>query len=273
MRQTHAAGERLFVDYAGDGVPVVDRLTGEIKKAQIFVAVLGVTRRQLLEQIDRPALKPLPAEPYVFSEWRVRRVGIDYHVEVAGRYYSVPCRFARAEVDVRLNAKTVDRSRTHAVPPPAICGLDDRAHPRRRAPDRPRDRNAVRADPLVCTAWPRRSPKPPPTAKPKFSAITNGWGFYLIASGHGGRTSASRRDCVSQGCGSRPCVEDVDYRSPRGLDRALFQNLIEGEWINVWQSGAHRPNRRRQELACFGAWPQSVPRQPFGPLPARAQAL
>ena len=32
MRQTHAAGERLFVDYAGDGVPVViDRLTGEIR--------------------------------------------------------------------------------------------------------------------------------------------------------------------------------------------------------------------------------------------------
>jgi len=44
MRQTHAAGERLFVDYAGDGVPVViDRLTGEIRKAQIFVAVLGAS--------------------------------------------------------------------------------------------------------------------------------------------------------------------------------------------------------------------------------------
>ena len=44
MRQTHVAGERLFVDYAGDGVPVViDRLTGEIRKAQIFVAVLGVS--------------------------------------------------------------------------------------------------------------------------------------------------------------------------------------------------------------------------------------
>ena len=27
------------------------------------------------------------------------------------------------------------------------------------------------------------------------------------------------------------CVEDVDYRSPRGLDRALFQKLVEGEWI------------------------------------------
>ena len=44
MRQTHAAGERLFVDYAGDGVAVViDRLTGEIRMAQIFVAVLGAS--------------------------------------------------------------------------------------------------------------------------------------------------------------------------------------------------------------------------------------
>ena len=45
MRQTHAAGERLFVDYAGDGVPVVvDRLTGEVRTGQIFVAVLGASR-------------------------------------------------------------------------------------------------------------------------------------------------------------------------------------------------------------------------------------
>jgi DNA replication protein DnaC len=29
------------------------------------------------------------------------------------------------------------------------------------------------------------------------------------------------------------CVEDVDYRNPRGLDRALFQKLAEGEWINT----------------------------------------
>lgn len=240
MRQTHAAGERLFVDYAGDGVPVViDRLTGELRKAQIFVAVLGassftfahaswtqalpdwidahvraleaiggvpqllvpdntktavikaclydpqvnrtyaemaahydtailparprrprdkakveqavliverwllgrlrhrtfyslaevnaaiadlmthlneerpirrlgVTRRQLLEQIDRPALKSLPAEPYEFSQWRTCRVGIDYHIEAAAHYYSVPHRFARAEVDVRLTARTVE---------------------------------------------------------------------------------------------------------------------------------------------------------------------
>jgi hypothetical protein len=47
-----------------------------------------VTRRQLLEQIDRPALKSLPVKPYVLSEWRTCRVGIDYHVGVAAHYYS-----------------------------------------------------------------------------------------------------------------------------------------------------------------------------------------
>ena len=35
---------------------------------------LGVTRRQLFEELDQPALKPLPVEPYVFAEWRVRRL-------------------------------------------------------------------------------------------------------------------------------------------------------------------------------------------------------
>jgi len=135
MRQTHAAGERLFVDYAGDGVPViVDRLTGEVRMAQIFVAVLGASSftfahaswtqalpdridahvRALaaiggvLEEVDRPALRSLPAEPYEFSEWRICRVGIDYHVEVAAHYYSVPHRFARAEIDARLTARTIE---------------------------------------------------------------------------------------------------------------------------------------------------------------------
>jgi len=41
MRQTHRAGEKLFVDYAGQTMPVVDRTTGEVRQAQIFVAVLG----------------------------------------------------------------------------------------------------------------------------------------------------------------------------------------------------------------------------------------
>jgi len=58
MRQTHVAGERLFVDYAGQTVPIIDATTGESRqRAQIFVAVLGAsnytyacaTARQTLE--------------------------------------------------------------------------------------------------------------------------------------------------------------------------------------------------------------------------------
>jgi len=43
MRQTHKAGEKLFVDYAGQTIPVVERETGEIRKAEVFVAVLGAS--------------------------------------------------------------------------------------------------------------------------------------------------------------------------------------------------------------------------------------
>ena len=43
MRQVHPAGERLFVDYAGQTVELIDPATGEIRAAQIFVAVLGAS--------------------------------------------------------------------------------------------------------------------------------------------------------------------------------------------------------------------------------------
>ena len=240
MRQSHAAGDKLFVDYAGDTVAVVvDRLSGEIRQAHLFVAVLGAsslsyaeaswsetlpdwiaanvravetfggapalfvpdnakvaviraclydpqvnrsytamaahydsavlptrprrprdkakvevcvliverwllgrlrhrifhslaelntaignmlddlnerrvlrafgqTRRQLFEAIERPALRALPAEPYVFAEWRMRRAGLDYHVEIERHFYSVPYRFARDEIEARITARTVE---------------------------------------------------------------------------------------------------------------------------------------------------------------------
>lgn len=112
---------------------------------------LGRTRRQLLEQLDRPALKPLPIDPYVFAQWRVCRVGIDYHAEVEKHLYSVPYRFARAEVEVRLTSGTVEifiegeriaahsarkrqrqahhHDRSHAVQSSPLRRLDQRPHP------------------------------------------------------------------------------------------------------------------------------------------------
>lgn len=43
MRQIHRAGEKLFVDYAGQTVPITDPVTGNIREAQIFIAVLGAS--------------------------------------------------------------------------------------------------------------------------------------------------------------------------------------------------------------------------------------
>src|SRR3974377_1789415 len=44
MRQVHRAGEKLFVDFAGDTIPVWDRRTGEISlRAELFVAVAGAS--------------------------------------------------------------------------------------------------------------------------------------------------------------------------------------------------------------------------------------
>jgi transposase len=43
LRQVHVAGERLFVDFAGHGMEVIDAATGEIRRAEIFVAVLGAS--------------------------------------------------------------------------------------------------------------------------------------------------------------------------------------------------------------------------------------
>ena len=278
MRQVHAAGERLFVDYAGQTVEVVDGSTGELRTAQVFVAVLGasnytyaeaswtqslpdwigshvraleflggvprqivpdnlragvlranwyepginptyrdlaahygtailptrvrrprdkakveagvlvverwilarlrhqrffslaelnaaiaaliedlnarpmrklgVSRRQLFEQLDQPALSSLPSEPFVYAEWRIRRVALDYHVDIEGHYYSVPHRLLREQVEARITARTIelfhkgDRVAVHvrggaaraahdvagayATGASTTCGVDDR---------------------------------------------------------------------------------------------------------------------------------------------------
>ena len=191
MRQHHRAGEKLFIDYAGPTVEVIDRSTGEVRQAQVFVAVLGASsytyaeatwsqslpdwiaahqralrffggvpqllvpdnlraavtqacryepginatyaemaahygtavlpalnerpfqrrtesRKDLFEQLDRPALKPLPQAEYVYAEWRKAKPGIDYHVEVDRRFYSVPHALVGQVLELRLTATTVE---------------------------------------------------------------------------------------------------------------------------------------------------------------------
>jgi transposase len=70
--------------------------------------VVGVSRRTLFEQIDRPALRPLPATRYELAEWKRCRVNIDYHVEVDHNFYSVPYQLVHEHVDARFTAATVE---------------------------------------------------------------------------------------------------------------------------------------------------------------------
>ena len=65
-------------------------------------------RRSVFETVDRPALQPLPLEPYVYAEWRIARVNIDSHVEIEGHYYSVPSPLVHRALDIRLTATTVE---------------------------------------------------------------------------------------------------------------------------------------------------------------------
>ncbi|HIC29056.1 MAG TPA: transposase [Rhodospirillales bacterium] len=69
---------------------------------------LGASRRQLFEALDQPALKPLPGQAYQYAEWKQRRAGLDYHVEVAKHYYSVPHALAKQKLWARITERTVE---------------------------------------------------------------------------------------------------------------------------------------------------------------------
>lgn len=70
---------------------------------------LGRSCRELFFELDKPALKPLPENPYEFAEWKIAaRVNLDYHVEFAKNFYSVPFQHARERVDIRVRARTVE---------------------------------------------------------------------------------------------------------------------------------------------------------------------
>jgi hypothetical protein len=66
------------------------------------------TRASAWEAIDKPALKPLPAEPFDLSEWSRARVNIDYHVSFDSNLYSVPYNLVHELVEIRSTPTTVE---------------------------------------------------------------------------------------------------------------------------------------------------------------------
>ena len=69
---------------------------------------LGASRQQLFETLDRPAMQPLPPEPFTHADWRHTTVGLDYHVRLEGHHYSVPHDLLRQKLWARLTASTVE---------------------------------------------------------------------------------------------------------------------------------------------------------------------
>lgn len=74
---------------------------------------VGKRRRELFEEIERAALRPLPATPFEYAEWKSAKVHPDYHVEVDKTFYSVPHRLIGRTVQVRLTHRVVEIFHDH----------------------------------------------------------------------------------------------------------------------------------------------------------------
>ena len=65
------------------------------------------TRLSQFEQLDKPALRALPAQPYQYAHIKKARVHIDYHIEYDKHYYSVPHHLVKQEVEVQATDSAV----------------------------------------------------------------------------------------------------------------------------------------------------------------------
>lgn len=90
----------------------VAELNQEIKKLLLdlnnepFQKLPG-TRRESYLSLDKPTLRQLPKQKYIYAEIKLAKVHVDYHIEVERHYYSVPYTLVREKVDIHISADTV----------------------------------------------------------------------------------------------------------------------------------------------------------------------
>ena len=68
----------------------------------------GCSRRELLNQVEREALQPLPPTSYEISKWSQIKINGGYHICVDSHYYSVPYQYAHKTVDIRSTLKSIE---------------------------------------------------------------------------------------------------------------------------------------------------------------------
>jgi transposase len=123
------------------------------------------SRRALFERLDRPALRPLPAEAFIVGEWHyAARVNIDDHVELHGHYSAVPHALMHALVDTRLTVTTVELFHRGQ----RVAAHVRRARTPRTPPTCPRRISTIWSGPRRASSpWPARSARRPrPSSKP-----------------------------------------------------------------------------------------------------------
>ena len=69
---------------------------------------IGKSRYELYLQLDLPALQPLPNNRFIYKEFKVATVHLDYHVELDKCFYSVPFKYLKERVEIRYSASTVE---------------------------------------------------------------------------------------------------------------------------------------------------------------------
>lgn len=100
-----ALRHRTFYSLAELNVAIAELL---VKLNDREMRHVKASRRELYERLDRPALKPLPATPYEYADWKQVKVNIDYHVSFDDHCYSVPYTLISEPLWCRASHRTVE---------------------------------------------------------------------------------------------------------------------------------------------------------------------
>lgn len=204
---------------------------------------LDVCRRELFEQVDRPAMRPLPLARYEYGEWIKARVNIDYHLEAARSYYSVPYGLIHKVLDVRLTAATVEiwyegrRVASHARIYQKGKHQTQEAH-------RPSShKRYLEWTPERILAWGRKTGPATEALMGKVMASRKhpeqGFRFGLLVDQEWiyreNRKLAYRLGRAKLRI-PEACVEKVDYQVPRKLNKSLLLRLTNTDWVEKLQN-------------------------------------
>ena len=107
----HFRHQKIFsVNEANDKVSeILDKYNNKVMKH------IGKSRTQLFEELDKPELRSLPANRYIYEQFKIARVNMDYHITLEKCNYSVPFKYLKDEVEVRYSTQHVRIYHKHEI--------------------------------------------------------------------------------------------------------------------------------------------------------------